>query len=89
MPTLDWIGKQAVVKHHKDVPYLLLESVPELSQDGRLSMSTMCHLESLLILVFGCISLLAKSLHTFLNQSVLQSCIFNWSSKQRIQAVQL
>lgn len=31
MPTLDWIGKQAVVRHHKDVPYRLLEPVPELS----------------------------------------------------------
>jgi site-specific DNA-methyltransferase (adenine-specific)/adenine-specific DNA-methyltransferase len=31
MPTLDWIGKQAVVKHHKEVPYRLLEPVHELS----------------------------------------------------------
>ncbi len=31
MPTLDWIGKQAVVKHHKDVPYRLLEPVAKLS----------------------------------------------------------
>lgn len=31
MPTLDWIGKKAVVKHHKEVPYRLLEPVPELS----------------------------------------------------------
>lgn len=31
MPSLDWIGKAAVVKHHKDVPYRLLEPVPELS----------------------------------------------------------
>ena len=31
MPTLNWIGKSAVVKHHKDVPYRLLEPVPELS----------------------------------------------------------
>lgn len=31
MPTLDWIGKQAVVKHHKDVPIRLLEPVAELS----------------------------------------------------------
>ena len=30
MPTLHWIGKEAVVKHHKDVPYRLLERVPEL-----------------------------------------------------------
>jgi len=30
MPVLDWIGKQAVVKHHRDVPYRLLEPVPEL-----------------------------------------------------------
>lgn len=28
MPTLNWIGKDAVVTHHKDVPYRLLESVP-------------------------------------------------------------
>lgn len=31
MPTLDWIGKKAVVKHHKEVPYRLLEPVAELS----------------------------------------------------------
>jgi site-specific DNA-methyltransferase (adenine-specific)/adenine-specific DNA-methyltransferase len=31
MPVLDWIGKQAVVKHQRDVPYRLLEPVPELS----------------------------------------------------------
>ncbi|MCU7848952.1 MAG: site-specific DNA-methyltransferase [Candidatus Thiodiazotropha sp. (ex Lucinoma kastoroae)] len=31
MPTLDWIGKKAVVKHHKEVPYRLLEPVKKLS----------------------------------------------------------
>ena len=31
MPTLNWIGKDAVVKHHKDVPSRLLEPVPKLS----------------------------------------------------------
>jgi site-specific DNA-methyltransferase (adenine-specific)/adenine-specific DNA-methyltransferase len=31
MPTLNWIGKDAVVRHHEDVPYRLLEPVPELS----------------------------------------------------------
>ena len=31
MPTLNWIGKDAVVKHHKDVPFRLLEPVPALS----------------------------------------------------------
>ncbi len=31
MPTLNWIGKEAVVKHHKDVSYRLLETVPALS----------------------------------------------------------
>ncbi len=30
MPTLNWIGKEAVVKHHKETPYRLLEAVPEL-----------------------------------------------------------
>ena len=31
MPTLNWIGKEAVVKHHQEVPFRLLEPVPELS----------------------------------------------------------
>ena len=31
MPVLDWIGKAAVVRHHQEVPYRLLEAVPELS----------------------------------------------------------
>ena len=31
MPTLNWIGKEAVVRHHKDVPFRLLEPVPNLS----------------------------------------------------------
>lgn len=31
MPTLNWIGKEAVVKHHKEVPFRLLEPVPTLS----------------------------------------------------------
>jgi adenine-specific DNA-methyltransferase len=31
MPTLDWIGKKAVVNHHREVPFHLLEAVPELS----------------------------------------------------------
>lgn len=31
MPTLNWIGKSAVVEHHKDVPFHLLRSNPELS----------------------------------------------------------
>jgi hypothetical protein len=31
MPSLNWIGKDAVVKHHKEVPFRLLEPVAELS----------------------------------------------------------
>jgi site-specific DNA-methyltransferase (adenine-specific)/adenine-specific DNA-methyltransferase len=31
MPSLNWIGKDAVVRHHRDVPYRLLEPVPALS----------------------------------------------------------
>lgn len=30
MPTLNWIGKDAVVKHHHEVPFHLLKDVPEL-----------------------------------------------------------
>ncbi len=33
MPVLDWIGKAAVVTHHREVPYRLLEPVPELFCD--------------------------------------------------------
>lgn len=31
MPTLDWIGKRAVLNHHREVPFHLLKEVPELS----------------------------------------------------------
>ncbi|AXK72684.1 site-specific DNA-methyltransferase [Lysobacter sp. TY2-98] len=31
MPTLNWIGKEAVVKHHQEVPFRLLEPVPDLA----------------------------------------------------------
>ena len=31
MPTLDWIGKKAVVNHHRKVPYRLLHCDGELS----------------------------------------------------------
>ena len=34
MPTLDWIGKQAVVRHHTEVPFHLLKEEPELSCGG-------------------------------------------------------
>ena len=30
MPTLNWIGKEAVVNHHHEVPFHLLKDVPEL-----------------------------------------------------------
>lgn len=33
MPTLNWIGKEAVVNHHQQVPFRLLKDVPELSCD--------------------------------------------------------
>ncbi len=31
MPTLDWIGKDAVVNHHRQVPFRLLQCDPKLS----------------------------------------------------------
>lgn len=31
MPTLNWIGKEAVVKHHKEVPFRMLQPLAELS----------------------------------------------------------
>jgi hypothetical protein len=32
MPTLDWIGKKAVLNHHNEVPFHLLRCNPELSK---------------------------------------------------------
>ncbi len=34
MPTLDWIGKKAVLNHHRQVPYHLLKSDSTLSVGG-------------------------------------------------------
>ena len=31
MPTLNWIGKEAVVNHHHEVPFHLLKDVPDLA----------------------------------------------------------
>ncbi|MDR3357928.1 MAG: site-specific DNA-methyltransferase [Desulfovibrio sp.] len=31
MPSLDWIGKKAVIRHHREVPFRLLEPTPGLS----------------------------------------------------------
>lgn len=31
MPTLNWIGKEAIINHHLEVPFRLLKDVPELS----------------------------------------------------------
>jgi adenine-specific DNA-methyltransferase len=31
MPTLDWIGKRAVVNHHREVPFRLLTAVEQYS----------------------------------------------------------
>ena len=31
MPTLEWIGKKAVLNHHREVPYRLLRCDPKLS----------------------------------------------------------
>jgi hypothetical protein len=32
MPTLNWIGKEAVVNHHQQVPFRLLKDVPDLAK---------------------------------------------------------
>lgn len=31
MPTLDWIGKKAVLNHHREVPYRLVKCDPTMS----------------------------------------------------------
>ena len=34
MPTLDWIGKDKVINHHKDVPYKVLERKYSFDESG-------------------------------------------------------
>ena len=34
MPTLDWIGKDKVISHHKDVPYKVLERKYSFDEKG-------------------------------------------------------
>ena len=34
MPTPDWIGKEAVLNHHNEVPFHLLREDPSLSLGG-------------------------------------------------------
>ena len=34
MPVLDWIGKKAVVNHHRDVPYRLIHCSSKNSVGG-------------------------------------------------------
>jgi hypothetical protein len=46
MPTLNWIGKDAVVDHHKQVPFRLLKPIDKLSvgnHSGNLSVSQETH----------------------------------------------
>lgn len=31
MPTLEWIGKRAVLNHHREIPFHLLKIDPQLS----------------------------------------------------------
>jgi len=35
MPTLNWIGKQAVVKHQKEVPFRLIDGLWQELSGGR------------------------------------------------------
>ncbi len=50
MPTLNWIGKDAVVEHHKEVPYHLLRCDPELSVGDPGSGNLLIHGDNLLAL---------------------------------------
>jgi len=50
MPTLEWIGKKAVVNHHRDVPFHLLEEVPELSYGKKDSGNLLIHGDNLFAL---------------------------------------
>ncbi|MGN6369846.1 MAG: site-specific DNA-methyltransferase [Phycisphaerae bacterium] len=50
MPTLDWIGKKAVVNHHREVPFRLLKADPSLSVGNPDSGNLLLHGDNLLAL---------------------------------------
>jgi site-specific DNA-methyltransferase (adenine-specific)/adenine-specific DNA-methyltransferase len=50
MPTLNWIGKEAVVEHHKEVPFHLLRCDPALSVGGPGSGNLLVQADNLLAL---------------------------------------
>ena len=50
MPILDWIGKKAVVNHHKEVPFHLLKCDPDLSVGDPESGSLLVQADNLLAL---------------------------------------
>src|SRR5262245_43615518 len=50
MPSLDWIGKSAVVNHHREVPYHLLRSDPKSSVGDPGSENLLVHGDNLLAL---------------------------------------
>jgi len=47
MPTLDWIGKKAVLNHHKEVPFHLLKCDPKLSVGDPGSGNLLVHADNL------------------------------------------
>ena len=50
MPSLDWIGKKAVLNHHKEVPFHLLRCDPDLSVGEPESGNLLVHGDNLLAL---------------------------------------
>ena len=45
MPTLNWIGKDAVINHHHEVKFRLLKDVGELSVDRTVPVRESANLE--------------------------------------------
>src|ERR1039457_1008847 len=50
MPTIDWIGKKAVVNHHREVPFHLLKGNDELSVGDPGSVNLLIHGDNLYVL---------------------------------------
>lgn len=50
MPTLDWLGKKAVLNHHREVPFRLLKNDPELSAGDQESGNLLVQGDNLLAL---------------------------------------
>jgi hypothetical protein len=76
MPTLDWIGKNTVIGHHKEVPYRLIKCDKELSAGaafGEIGLVTVSKLNVCPLRACKCFPAIDSALFVFIQAIYAQS----------------